>query len=59
MSYQMGSITLSKGKDLFRVVNSSRGDFNSVTFTYAELIRLRSMVDAAIADHQPHIEDAR
>ena len=54
MTYQIGPIILRKYSDeLFSVQNSARGDFNSVKFTYAELLRFRSLVDAALADHQP------
>ena len=53
MSYQIGPISLSHNGDLFTVRNSSRGDFNSVKFTCDELLRLRALMDAAIADHCP------
>lgn len=53
MTYQIGPISLTKQDDLFVARNSSRGDFNSVKFTYAEMLRFRSLVDAALADHQP------
>ena len=53
MTYQIGPISLIKQDDLFVARNSSRGDFNSVKFTYTELLRFRSLLDAALADHRP------
>lgn len=51
MTYRIGPVAITKKDGLFDVFNSSRGDFNSVTFTHTELIRLRFLIDAAITDH--------
>lgn len=58
MTYRIGPVAITKKEGLFDVFNSSRGDFNSVTFTHAELIRLRFLIDAAIADHSPKSDEA-
>ncbi|WP_143523687.1 hypothetical protein [Pararhizobium arenae] len=52
MSYKMGPIQITVHGDRFKLLNSGNGDFNTVTFSYPELIRLRSLLDAAIEDHR-------